>query len=60
MPFRALAEAKARINATASNGLPVVNAMTEGFLDRSGGVRSCITTFEPGGEAGPNLQDHGM
>jgi enoyl-CoA hydratase/carnithine racemase len=34
-PFRALAEVKARINAIASNGIPVVNAMTEGFLDRS-------------------------
>jgi enoyl-CoA hydratase/carnithine racemase len=33
-PFRALAEVKARINAIASNGIPVVNAMTEGFLDR--------------------------
>jgi enoyl-CoA hydratase/carnithine racemase len=34
-PFRALAEVKARINAIASNGIPVVNAMTEGFLDRT-------------------------
>jgi hypothetical protein len=34
-PSRALAEVKARINAIASNGIPVVNAMTEGFLDRS-------------------------
>ena len=33
-PSRALAEVKARINAIASNGIPVVNAMTEGFLDR--------------------------
>ena len=33
-PFRALAEVKARINAIASNGTPIVNAMTEGFLDR--------------------------
>jgi len=33
-PFRALAEVKARINANASNGIPVVNAMTEGFVDR--------------------------
>jgi len=33
-PFRALAEVKARINAISSNGIPVVNAMTEGFLDR--------------------------
>ncbi|MDP2626112.1 MAG: enoyl-CoA hydratase/isomerase family protein, partial [Candidatus Rokubacteria bacterium] len=33
-PFRALAEAKARINAIARAGIPEVNAMTEGFLDR--------------------------
>ena len=33
-PSRALAEVKARINAIASNGIPVINAMTEGFLDR--------------------------
>jgi enoyl-CoA hydratase/3-hydroxyacyl-CoA dehydrogenase len=33
-PFRALAEVKARINAIARIGLPEVNAMTEGFLDR--------------------------
>jgi enoyl-CoA hydratase/carnithine racemase len=33
-PFRALAEVKARINTISSNGTPVVNAMTEGFLDR--------------------------
>jgi enoyl-CoA hydratase/carnithine racemase len=33
-PFRPLAEAKARINAIARVGLPEVNAMTEGFLDR--------------------------
>jgi len=33
-PFRALAEAKARINAIARTGLPEVNAMTEGFLER--------------------------
>lgn len=33
-PFRALAEVKARINAIARVGLPEVNAMTEGFLDR--------------------------
>lgn len=33
-PFRALAEVKARINAIARTGLPEVNAMTEGFLDR--------------------------
>jgi enoyl-CoA hydratase/carnithine racemase len=34
-PFRALAEAKARINAIARTGIPEVNAMTEGFLDRA-------------------------
>jgi enoyl-CoA hydratase/carnithine racemase len=34
-PSRALAEVKARINAIASNGIPIVNAMTEGFLDRA-------------------------
>jgi enoyl-CoA hydratase/carnithine racemase len=33
-PFRPLAEAKARINQIARVGLPEVNAMTEGFLDR--------------------------
>jgi enoyl-CoA hydratase/carnithine racemase len=33
-PVRALAEVKARINAIARVGLPEVNAMTEGFLDR--------------------------
>ena len=33
-PFRALAEVKARINAIARIGLPEVNAMTEGFLER--------------------------
>ena len=33
-PFRALAEVKARINAIVRVGLPEVNAMTEGFLDR--------------------------
>jgi enoyl-CoA hydratase/carnithine racemase len=33
-PFRPLAEVKARINAVARVGLPEVNAMTEGFLDR--------------------------
>ena len=33
-PFRPLAEVKARINAIARIGLPEVNAMTEGFLDR--------------------------
>jgi enoyl-CoA hydratase len=33
-PFRPLAEAKARINAIARTGLPEVNAMTEGFLER--------------------------
>jgi len=35
-PSRTLAEVKARINAIASNGIPVINAMTEGFLDRPG------------------------
>ena len=34
-PFRALAEVKARINAISANATPVINAMTEGFLDRS-------------------------
>jgi len=34
-PVRALAEMKARINAIARTGMPEVNAMTEGFLDRS-------------------------
>ena len=33
-PFRPLAEVKARINAIARIGLPEVNAMTEGFLER--------------------------
>ena len=33
-PFRPLAEVKARINAIARSGIPEVNAMTEGFLDR--------------------------
>ena len=33
-PFRALAEAKARINQIARTGIPEVNAMTEGFLER--------------------------
>jgi enoyl-CoA hydratase/carnithine racemase len=33
-PFRPLAEVKARINAIARAGMPEVNAMTEGFLDR--------------------------
>jgi enoyl-CoA hydratase/carnithine racemase len=33
-PFRPLAEAKARINQIARVGLPEVNAMTEGFLER--------------------------
>jgi enoyl-CoA hydratase/carnithine racemase len=33
-PFRPLAEMKARINAIARAGIPEVNAMTEGFLDR--------------------------
>src|SRR5438445_2162094 len=33
-PFKAMSEAKARINAIARTGMPEVNAMTEGFLDR--------------------------
>lgn len=33
-PFRPLAEVKARINTIARVGMPEVNAMTEGFLDR--------------------------
>lgn len=33
-PFRPMAEMKARINTLARAGLPEVNAMTEGFLDR--------------------------
>jgi enoyl-CoA hydratase/carnithine racemase len=33
-PFRPLAEMKARINAIARVGIPEVNAMTEGFLER--------------------------
>jgi enoyl-CoA hydratase/carnithine racemase len=33
-PFKAMAEVKARINAIARTGIPEVNAMTEGFLDR--------------------------
>jgi len=33
-PFRPLAEVKARINAIARVGLPEVNALTEGFLER--------------------------
>src|SRR5207245_8687149 len=33
-PFRPLSEMKARINAIARTGIPEVNAMTEGFLDR--------------------------
>src|SRR3989454_1634726 len=33
-PFKALAEVKARINAITRTGIPEVNAMTEGFLDR--------------------------
>lgn len=33
-PFRALSEAKARINQIARTGIPEVNAMTEGFLER--------------------------
>jgi enoyl-CoA hydratase/carnithine racemase len=34
-PVRPLAEMKARINAIARTGIPEVNAMTEGFLERS-------------------------
>ena len=34
-PVRALAEMKARINAITRAGMPEVNAMTEGFLERS-------------------------
>jgi enoyl-CoA hydratase/carnithine racemase len=34
-PFRPMAEMKARINAIARVGIPEVNAMTEGFLDRA-------------------------
>ncbi len=34
-PFRPLSEMKARINAIARTGIPEVNAMTEGFLDRT-------------------------
>src|SRR4029077_16244450 len=34
-PFKAMAEVKARINAIARTGIPEVNAMTEGFLDRA-------------------------
>ena len=34
-PFRPLTEMKARINAIARIGIPEVNAMTEGFLDRT-------------------------
>jgi enoyl-CoA hydratase/carnithine racemase len=33
-PVKPLAEVKARINAIARTGIPEVNAMTEGFLDR--------------------------
>ncbi len=33
-PFCPLAEVKARINAIARTGIPEVNAMMEGFLDR--------------------------
>jgi enoyl-CoA hydratase/carnithine racemase len=33
-PFRPLTEMKARINAIARTGIPEVNAMTEGFLER--------------------------
>jgi hypothetical protein len=34
-PFRPLGEMKARINAIARTGMPEVNAMTEGFLERA-------------------------
>jgi enoyl-CoA hydratase/carnithine racemase len=34
-PFRPLSEMKARVNAIARTGIPEVNAMTEGFLDRT-------------------------
>ncbi len=34
-PFKPLAEMKARINAIARAGMPEVNAMTEGFLERA-------------------------
>jgi len=34
-PFKPLAEAKARINAIARVGVPEVNAMTEGYLERA-------------------------
>jgi len=33
-PWRPLTEMKARINAIARTGIPEVNAMTEGFLER--------------------------
>jgi enoyl-CoA hydratase/carnithine racemase len=33
-PFRPMAEVKARINAIARTGIPEINAMTEGFLER--------------------------
>ena len=33
-PQKPLAEVKARVNAIARTGIPEVNAMTEGFLDR--------------------------
>jgi enoyl-CoA hydratase/carnithine racemase len=33
-PFKPLSEMKARINAIARTGIPEVNAMTEGFLER--------------------------
>jgi enoyl-CoA hydratase/carnithine racemase len=35
-PFRPLSEVKARINQIAQTGIPAVNAMTEGFLNREG------------------------
>jgi 2-(1,2-epoxy-1,2-dihydrophenyl)acetyl-CoA isomerase len=33
-PVKPLAQVKARINAIARTGIPEINAMTEGFLDR--------------------------
>ena len=34
-PFRPLSQMKARINTIARTGIPEVNAMTEGFLERA-------------------------
>jgi enoyl-CoA hydratase/carnithine racemase len=36
-PFKPLAEVKARVNTIAQTGIPDVNAMTEGFLERGEG-----------------------